>query len=464
VFLSHTSEFREHPAAGESYVHHAEQAVSAAGHVIADMRYFPAADQRPADVCQDAVKACHVYVGIFGAKYGSPVRDRPEVSHTELEFETATEAGIQRLVFVLNTQSGETRLPGEAFIDLQYGQRQAAFIAKVKNSRGLTVQHFKSPENLQLLVERSLRQLAERSAPSADRVNGAGDARPVPNLLPHMANRRDQDAALTGALRRWMKEQEPLPLVVMLHGEWKQALSTYVERFLMETAEPVLQTIPAAIHCDLPRHAQMARMAAEDFMDHLDTRLISSDVRMDLQQLLAARPQPLVLSSSVNPSEWPDGGATLLERVCQAWGACEATRGRRLIHFIVMTYRGPERPPLRAMGLRWLVPRYWRYKWKLRRHNRLCKRLDASLERIVGLRTVHAVALPRFCDVDYDDVLHWLNSDRVRRFVPEGRLRTLRQDIDALYPQDPIQLTVLPRPMDDLANALHDCLARAVAP
>jgi hypothetical protein len=45
VFLSHTSELREF-LRGASYVDAAERAVSAAGHVIVDMAYFPAA--RPA--------------------------------------------------------------------------------------------------------------------------------------------------------------------------------------------------------------------------------------------------------------------------------------------------------------------------------------------------------------------------------------------------------------------------------
>ena len=160
MFVSHSSEVRAFPATG-SYVAAVERAIMACGHVPVDMADFPAADLAPADLCRERVRGCEVYVGVLGTRYGSPVRDEPEISYTELEFDTATEAGLHRLVFLLDTDAADVGIPLSRLIDAEFGARQEAFRRRVREG-GLVTQLFADPATLGQLVERSLRELAEQ--------------------------------------------------------------------------------------------------------------------------------------------------------------------------------------------------------------------------------------------------------------------------------------------------------------
>ncbi len=175
VFVSHTSELRDYPP-GNSYVAAVERAISAEAHVIVNMADFPAADQPAAGLCVDRVRSCRVYVGVLGTRYGSLVRDRPEVSYTELEFDAATEAGLARLVFLLD-EDADVGLPVSALIDRELGARQDAFRRRVRDS-GLVTGSFASPAALGQLVERSLRELARTR-----HLGGGSQGGPVPAMV-----------------------------------------------------------------------------------------------------------------------------------------------------------------------------------------------------------------------------------------------------------------------------------------
>ena len=174
--MSHTSELREFPA-GRSYVAAVERAIMACGHVIVDMADFPAADQVSAELCAERVRGCNIYVGVLGTRYGSPVRDEPDVSYTELEFRTATEAGLPRLVFLLDTRAADVGIPVSKLMDVEFGARQEVFRRRVLDNSGLVAQLFSDPGTLGQLVERSLREQAERHRRDS---GDGGQGGPVP--------------------------------------------------------------------------------------------------------------------------------------------------------------------------------------------------------------------------------------------------------------------------------------------
>jgi hypothetical protein len=84
-----------------------------------------------------------------------------EVSYTELEFDTATEAGMTRLVFLFDLEADLGGIPPSRLIDMDnIDKRQLAFRSRVQAS--LAAPLFTDPETLQRLADRSLRYLATR--------------------------------------------------------------------------------------------------------------------------------------------------------------------------------------------------------------------------------------------------------------------------------------------------------------
>ena len=140
------------------------------------MAYFTAREDKPAAYCWQQVQNANVYVGIIGFRYGSPVTDEPQLSYTELEFATATELGLPRLVFLLD-RTADVTLPRNYRFDPRYAKRQEAFRARVTDA-GVTAQLVRSPGHLELLLFQPLTDLQQRPG------REPGPKLPIPRELP----------------------------------------------------------------------------------------------------------------------------------------------------------------------------------------------------------------------------------------------------------------------------------------
>jgi tetratricopeptide (TPR) repeat protein len=156
--VSHTSDLGRPDQAG-SFVAAAVAAILRARHAVTDMAYFAARDTSPAAVSVGMVSQSDVYVGIIGLRYGSPVRDRPDLSYTELEFEAATELGQPRLIFLIREDAKHLPSTNEL---LDRPARQDAFRRRLLDS-GLTVVWVGSQAELELAVYQALVELGPAS-------------------------------------------------------------------------------------------------------------------------------------------------------------------------------------------------------------------------------------------------------------------------------------------------------------
>jgi hypothetical protein len=445
-----------------------ERAVSAAGHAIVDMADFAAEDSRPARVCVEQVNRSDVYLGIYGLRYGSPVRDQPELSYTELEFVAASELGMPRLVFLLDRGSRELALPPEALVDLQYGQRQDAFLQRVSDC-GVTVQRFRNPDHLAALVERSLRKLEERlgegnlSGGNARPLN----ARPVPELLPYLPNRHQQEQAMEKALRRLLEGERAQPLVVILHGEDGQRVELFRDRFFQHSAAALFHQPLAIRDFPLPWPSDLVpgEAFAEQFLDKICHHLLrDSRAKERLQTLLGDSSAQVLLWSSLYSDDWGRQGARLFEQVCRFWQQHEAVASQRLIHWITISYNKPPTYPRNKKALRWLRPSYWRFRASCSHLQRLNKRIRNHLKAINGgpAGASGLLVLPELGSVQRSDAETWVHSQPVREFLRDQGLRQLEDEVRDYYRREANQ-GVKQIPMEQLGTFLRDQLQQAAA-
>ena len=163
VFVTHTSELARYPP-GQSFLDAACAGVRRVDAVPVTMLDLGARQDVPFEVCRNEVLGCDVHLSVLGFRYGTPIPEMPgQTSYVEFEFDVATEAGMPRLVFLIDDR---TPLP-PALVDEDRG-RIARFRDRVRAGAGRLVSVMVSdPGHLEAAVSQALVRLTKEDVPAA---------------------------------------------------------------------------------------------------------------------------------------------------------------------------------------------------------------------------------------------------------------------------------------------------------
>ncbi len=182
------------------------------------METDPASEKRPLDLCLQQVESCDIYIGIIAWRYGYvPDKNNDDnLSITRLEYEKAGEKGIDRFLFLLQDDAPwKTK-----FVD-QNREEICGFRRLLENNH--KVKYFENPDELKAHVNQTLTlNVIKGQQP----IGPTEEKQEVPDLLPYLVNRSDQD----DKIERKLSEKGESPTLFIVHGDEFQAHEKYFEK------------------------------------------------------------------------------------------------------------------------------------------------------------------------------------------------------------------------------------------
>jgi hypothetical protein len=224
----------------------AREAVLSLNHMPIGMETYSASRLRPIEFCLKDVRGCQIYLGIFAWRYGE-IEKKYGKSFTHLEYEQAVRSGLPCLIFLLHEEAEwvTSRCDSDKARITQFRQQLA---------ENHLPAHFRTTDDLKYKVIHALTPYgAEGSGVS-------GEARPIPDLLPYLADVTGQEYEIHKALQA-RREAPKRPVVCLTYGDELQSHEMIARRFEEYSLRQLLSMQPSdpAVSSYLLRWPSVAR-------------------------------------------------------------------------------------------------------------------------------------------------------------------------------------------------------------
>jgi len=248
---------------------------------------------------------------------------------------------------------------------------------------------------------------------------------PIPDILPYLCDRSEQEFALREVIRR-LDPKRPHPVACLVHGEETEAHDKFLER-LQKVIIPLL--LPKeTVGCVLSYRMEWPEIVrtASDIRRRLEVSL-SKEVLASamgtseaVNSQLAKYSTPLIIHSHLITENWEQQGKTSLDAFFRFWQEWpELSVSQRLFVFLFVKYQTNS-----TIG-----------SFRLRRYRRLNAELRAVLEKYDFRRSDRLIAtvLPELRGPTLSETQDWARSKEVSKFCDTQALVTALSNYYAIW-------------------------------
>jgi len=297
-------------------------------------------------------------------------------------------------------------------------------------------------------IVRGIEAAIERLSAGPPRFSSLLNIKPnIPELLPYLCDRSDQERELSMALREHQQQKPRRPFICFIHGDQRECHSEFLKRMQHTAITSVLNLKQTQLSVEEYRLQWSTNIKSASleriFWSYLGEALIenSAATKDEILEFIAPHEKPLLITSRLLTEDFATGGTEVLSAFIRFWSDWpDLPPGRVLIVCLCLKYQETDKM-------------FFMRRWKLSRMNEQLRRFicDFDSQDCPGL---HGVALPELEAIRQGDVLAWIHSKPVRTFcnVGEREVRALFSRAELCTPEGHISMESL---ADELRNLLH---------
>ena len=312
--------------------------------------------------------------------------------------------------------------------------------------------------------------LASKNIPSSELPQ---PKKPIPSLLPYLANRSEQERELRGAIETYLQQRSNNPFICIFHGDeyqchekfFERLQKKYLPRFLkLDDKQAVIKDYPLSYPSRVTKSKEFSERLCLELAEKVEQDNFASTA--EINQTFSQYPCPIIIKTDLLTQDWKDKRAKPLDSLLSFWNNWpQLAPNQQLIVCISIKYELKKDRNNKS---------FWWSKilefWKNRNIEKLLKLLkcyqyskhNKTIEKQLcevnfsQFGKLNGVVLSELSGISKSEVQAWANAIDTQEYIGEEMLQQLIIYIRDIFDRrDNTHIS-----MEDLANELRDTLEK----